>query len=374
MKRYSIAFLAALVLAAALGLKTSHTATPVRLVRGPYLQAASETGVRILWSTDRRAGTRVDFGTAGYDTQVAAPAPVTRHEIALAGLQPGTRYRYRVVSAGQPLHESTFTTNKAAGEPFRFAVFGDSGSGNTRQWTLAARVASAAPDFVLHTGDVVYPRGEQKHYDARFFRPYAWLLAHVPIWPVLGNHDVMVAGGRAFLDNFVLPRNGPAGVGPERNYSFDYADAHVAAVDTDLDEATLRDRVAPWLRRDMAASGKRWRFVFFHHPPYSSGPHGENRRVQRALVPALTAAGVDVVFNGHDHAYERIQPQNGVVYVVTGAGGNGLYPRKQTHAYTARFYNRAYSYTLVDVSGPRLRLRQITAGGQTVDEITWDKK
>lgn len=345
-------------------------APPAGLTRGPYLQLATETGIVVLWNTAEPSDSVVDFGIGAYTTRASDAHPVTRHAVRLAGLAPGTRYLYRVASGGRILRDGlSFTTAKPAGSPIRFAVFGDSGSGERGQYVLGARVAAVRPDFVLHVGDIVYPAGAQQGYDARFFRPYAALLQFAPIWPVLGNHDLITADGRAYYENFVLPRNGPAGITPQRCFSFEYADAHFVGLDSDLSDTALRTRVAPWLRRDLAASDRRWKFVYFHHPPYSSALHGENPRIQRILVPVLQAEHVDVVYSGHDHDYERITPLHGVQYIVTGAGGGGLYAHKHPHAYTEVFYNKNYSFTLVDINGGELRERQVTAAGKVIDQF-----
>ncbi len=346
----------------------------VQITRGPYLQLATETSVQILWRTDRPATCRVEYGTDGYSRSAGSARAVTRHRVGLTGLQPGTRYRYRIRCGGQVLRQGvSFTTSKPAGKPFRFAVFGDSGSGEPGQQRLAARIAAANPDLILHTGDIVYPRGAEAGYDSRFFQPYRALLAQVVLWPVPGNHDRLSDRGGPYRSNFVLPRNGPAGVTPEHCYSFDYGDAHFVALDSNLSDGELAGRVVPWLRRDLAGTRRRWRFAFFHHPPYSAGLHGGSARVRRLLVPALSQGGVDVVFNGHDHTYERTHPVGGITYIVTGAGGAGLYRQKHPHQHTARFYNRAYSFTLVEVNGRHLRLRQIAADGTVVDQAAWQK-
>ena len=168
--------------------------------------------------------------------------------------------------------------------------------------------------------------------------------------------------------NFVLPTNGPRGLAPERHYSFDYADAHVAVLDTNASTKQLREIVVPWLRQDMARSNARWKFAVFHHPPYSSGLHGDDARTQRVLVPILQELKVDIVFNGHDHHYERWKPRGGVTYIVTGAGGAVLYPRKRVDPATAVFSGRVYSYTRIDISKNTLRGRQISVDGATIDE------
>lgn len=357
-----------------LGLSPLRSAAVLQLTRGPYLQLVTATEATVCWNTSQPADSRVDYGINGYEKSVADPDAVSRHALRLSGLRQGSRYHYQVISGGRVLRTGLLLqTNKLPGTPFSFAVLGDSGSGSTGQYRIAGQMARVEPDFILHTGDVVYPRGEEKDYDAHFFRPYAALLARVALWPALGNHDIMRTGGRAYLSNFHLPHTGPDSLPLEHCYSFDYADAHIATVDSNLSERVLRGTAAPWLQRDLAASPRRWKFVFFHHPPYSSGLHGESKPIQRALVPVLTRAQVDIVFNGHDHTYERIRPQQGVTYIVTGAGGGPLYRKKYNRPYTARFYNRLHSFTLVNINGGRLRLRQIDAAGSVVDETEWRK-
>jgi 3',5'-cyclic AMP phosphodiesterase CpdA len=156
-------------------------------------------------------------------------------------------------------------------------------------------------------------------------------------------------------------------------------------VDSNLDEAALRDHVAPWLAEVLGEPDARWKFVVFHHPPYTGGAYQPDERIQRTLVPVFEATGVDIVFNGHDHMYERTHPirngeaaedGDGVVYVVSGAGGARLYealPIDQRPPYLAALYNETHSFTKVSISGNQLTLEQIALGGETVDQWTFQK-
>jgi hypothetical protein len=371
MRRFSWFFLLALVAAVAMEYLVSTASFAQRLTRGPYLQLASETEITIVWHTLMPGRGQVDYGVDAYSLSRFDRRPRRKHVVTLTGLRPGTTYRYRIRGNKHRLREGLqFTTNKPNGASFRFAVFGDSGSALPEQYALAARIAANVPDLVLHTGDIVYPNGAQREFDECFFRPYGSLLERVVLWPAPGNHDLIHHAGRAYFDNFALPRNGPAGLAPERVYSFAYGDALFASVDSNLSEETLRQRVAPWLLQTLGAGKWRWRFVFFHHPPYSTGMHGPDQGIRRALVPAFQQAGVDVVFNGHDHAYERSRPLEGVLYIVTGAGGSDLYAREHPERTTARYYDRKHSFTLVEVEREKLRLRQIASDGSLVDEVS----
>jgi hypothetical protein len=168
------------------------------------------------------------LGREEIDTRVGR-----RHAVALSGLDPGSTYHYQV--AGDEGGSETgrlHTAPEGEDSRFVFAVIGDSGRGRKQQLAVAALLERMAPDLILHTGDVVYPSGEDRHYDRRFFAPYRRLLREVPVFPVLGNHDIERANGAAYLANFHPPRNDPRGTG--RYYSFDWGNAHFVALDSEL--------------------------------------------------------------------------------------------------------------------------------------------
>ncbi|MGD8454157.1 MAG: metallophosphoesterase [Phycisphaerae bacterium] len=356
---------------------------PVRIVEGPMVQGAGEHGATLIWYTTRPVDSgscQVDVTVAGEDRTLPAEADGCRQRVRIDGLAPGELCPYEIRLGRRTLAHSTLHTDRPASEPFSFIVFGDSGRGTQAQYLLAARMGMVEyrPDFVLHTGDLVYGAGEREKYGDRFFAPYRALLAEINFWPALGNHDIKTDGGQPYFDVFELPENGPAGLPAESNYWFDYAAARVVVIDSNLDEVVLRDKVAQWLRDVFAARPEGWRFVSLHHPPYTAGAYKPDVRVQRALVPVFEEAGVDVVFSGHDHMYERTYPlrggqvvERGVVYVVSGAGGAGLYealPPDKRPAYIAALNNDRYSFTQVRIDGDTLRLRQVDVDGHVLDE------
>jgi predicted phosphohydrolase len=252
-------------------------------------------------------------------------------------------------------------------------VFGDMGSGTKEQIEVARVLEESPAEFALLTGDLIYSRGEEEHYDLRFFEPYRRSLPRMTFWPAMGNHDVGVQDGAAALAAFTVPLNGPRGLQGGRNYSFDYGNAHIAAIDSNASPETLRDVIGPWLERDMAASQQTWKFVFFHHPPFSSANHGEDAKMRGVMVPFFTRAKLDIVFAGHDHSYERTRPMDGVTYVVSGNGGQRLYGHQHPHDYTATFYNEKHGLTLVTIEGARLLLRHVNVDGKEVDRLELTK-
>lgn len=351
--------------------QTAPALPGVRLSRAPYMQWTTATSAHIVWDTDKPATSQVEYGAATPNKKplhISKSDNVTRHIVKVSGLQPGTLYRYRVGSNRRVLASGQFRTAKAAGQPFSFVVWGDSGMATRGQIALARQIERAQPDFLLHTGDLIYPSGAARDFNPKFFDIYRTTLARVPFYGSLGNHDIRSRNGSPYLQNFVLPTNGPPGLAPERNYSFDYADAHIAVLDTNASTTQMRNIIVPWLRQDMERSRARWKFVVFHHPPYSSGLHGDDARTQRVLDPVLQQLKVDLVFNGHDHHYERWKPRGGVVYIVTGAGGAVLYPRKRTDPGTAVFRGRTFSFTRIDITKNTLRGRQIGIDGSVIDE------
>ncbi len=356
---------------------------PAGLTGGPMVQNATRDAVSLVWFTTRPVATQLVIAMDGVSRTIPAANEGTRHRVRLRGLKPGAEYAYEVRVGSRVLSARRFVADKPPEQPYRFVVFGDSGKGTREQFLIARAIDAARPDFVLHTGDLVYPDGAWYRYAERFFQPYAATLARVAFWPSLGNHDVSRPSlGSDYAGIFELPENGPAALPPEGNYWFDYGNARIAVVDSNLDEAALRDFVAPWLAEVLGDPAAAWRFVAFHHPPYTGGPHKPDLRIQSALVPVFDAAGVDLVFCGHNHFYERTRPMRGgaavdggpgVVYVTTGGGGGKLYqaaPVESRPPYIAAAFDRLHSYTVVEVAGPTLELKQLDLNGAVVDRFS----
>lgn len=362
---------------------------PIALLEGPMVQNVTTQGAHLVWFTSRSGVTTVEL----LDEGAPAPGPVVangaRHEARIDGLRPNSVYRYRIRGDGATLIEKAFQTAAITDQPVKFVVFGDSGRGTTAQYRLAAGITEAQPDFVVHTGDVIYPDGARRRFRERFFRPYREVLARVAFWPSLGNHDVSKeTNGEPYREVFSLPENGPEGVTPEANYWFDAGPMRFVVIDTNYrapagtTEAELESRVAPWIEQ-VLADAPAWRVAVFHHPPYTAGSHKPDPVIQRLIVPALERAGVQVVFNGHDHLYIRTHPiragevvaadGGGITYVVTGAGGAKLYdalPPEQRPPYVAALNNEVHSFTKVEADAVYMRMQQIDVDGNVLDDWT----
>ena len=337
------------------------------LTRGPYLQSTTRESVIVVWQTSSAGDSVVDYGESGYTQTIGDPALVMTHVITVTGLTAGTTYPYRISTGGAVLHEATFSTAPDPGGAFSFVVIGDSGTGYQAQYDVAARMLALDPDVMLHTGDVIYPAGEAQNYNAKFFTPYRDLVDHIPVFPSLGNHDYIAPDGQPYLEAFYLP-------GGERYYSFDWGDAHFVV----LDSTPPRYKDGPmlqWLQSDLAASTARWTFVFFHHAMFTVGPHVNDPTLpdmRATLAPIFSQHGVDIVFNGHDHDYERSHPQNGVIYIVSGGGGASLYDPVTADDAIA-YFAKAYHTVEVQITGCILSLRAIDTNGAVLDQIALAK-
>ncbi|MCJ7707114.1 MAG: metallophosphoesterase family protein, partial [Anaerolineales bacterium] len=343
------------------------TPTPIptpaaALVHGPYLQSVTTNSVIVVWDTNLPSAGEVAYGeSADYTSQTADPAIGVRHAVTLTNLAPYTLYHYRIQTLGWPLSED-FTFRTAADPSqtsFTFAVFGDTRTGHEVHRSVIDRLVALAPDFALHTGDLVGD-GLLASEWARFLTIEAPLMARVPLFPTLGNHE---AESPLYFDTFYLPGN-------EHWYTFDYGNARFVCVDVDgyAHFGTASEQYA-WLEATLAANTQPWLFVYLHVPPYSSlAEDSFEVAVRQSLTPLFERTGVDAVFAGHHHNYQR-SIVNGITYLVTGGGGAELY--NVTHpAPELITYRNVHHVMLFHVSGDTLTAEAMTPEGEVFDQFS----
>ena len=241
----------------------------------------------------------------------------------------------------------------------RFAAIGDMGTGERPQYELAARMESFRQtfpfDFVITLGDNIYGGNDEIDFHTKFELPYAPLLkAGVKFYASLGNHD---SPSQSLYKPFNM--NG------EQYYTFKKGNAQFFA----LDSGYMRPKELTWLEDALKKSDADWKICYFHHPLYSSGGfHGSATELRGILEPLFVKYGVQVVFAGHDHVYERVKPQKGVSYFVEGASGQlRKGDLKKGSGLTAAGYDQDLSFILVDIAGDALNFQAISRTGQTVD-------
>jgi hypothetical protein len=359
-------------------ISSGNIAWAVTLVRGPYLQLLEGTSVTVMWKTDVAAACSLSIKRIGSAATRITGATGTVCSIPVAGLVRGGKYAYVPYADGKAIdQESLFATEPLAGQPYTFLVLGDSGSGSEEQMVVRDLMLTTSAGFALHTGDMAYDRGTNGEFDRNYFAPYRDLLRRIVMWPSLGNHDVKTSNGKPWLDAFATPANNAAA--SERYYSFDYANAHVTVLNSNVDMAPGTDQYR-FLEEDLAASTATWKFLVFHHSVYSSGKHSSSTGIRAELVPLIDLHGVDIVFMGHDHHYERTKPMRddevvgvgeGTTYITTGGGGASA-RTVGSKRFTA-YAEQANHFVRVAVDDGFLRADMVRMDGAVRDSVTLTK-
>ncbi|HKQ05990.1 MAG TPA: metallophosphoesterase [Blastocatellia bacterium] len=258
---------------------------------------------------------------------------------------------------------SLFATN--VNSKTRFAVMGDFGTGGDDEVSIARKMAELhrdAPfDFVLGAGDNIYPNGAGHLFVRNFEQPFANLLREdVKLYTVLGNHDV--EAGRRDQMHYPLFNMGEANY-----YMFGRGNGLVDFFM--LDSTDFDNQQTTWLENKLAQSKALWKIAVFHHPIYSSGKkHGSDTRLRQRLEPLLKKHNVQVVFSGHDHVYERLKPQDGIQYFVS--GGAGKVRRGDIRAdssISAASYDDDNHFMVIELEEKQIAFKAISKAGAVVD-------
>jgi len=426
------------------------------------------------WAVEYRHGTEDDWRQAqslsAHRIAVVGVEPHRVYRAVLAGLDSGGPFQYRVKKGTAVVFEAEGRAPKGPKEAYRFVAFGDCGAGTPEERAIAYQTSLEKPDFVMIPGDIIYPRGQIRDYQEKFWPVYnadqagptvgAPLLRSTLFVAAPGNHDIAGTNmerypdGLAYFFYWDQPLTGIPGeaagsprvpmlTGPEanktaflaaagdayprmRNFSFGYANAHWTILDSnpyvDVTDKDLR----LWVARDLAAAkDATWRFVVFHHPGFSSSREHYEQQQMRQMAEVFEAGDVDVVFSGHVHNYQRSYPlrfvpgpngddkplmgkdgkpvvggklmvpgrfrldksfdgatrtrADGVIYIVTGAGGQHLYnPEQQDDPgswqdFTHKFVSKVHSLTVADVHGTTMTVRQVSADGRELDRFVVTK-
>jgi len=360
----------------------------LKIVVGPYLQNVTQTGMTVLWETNRPAASVVEFGeSASFSGKVEKKEPVRIHEVRLSGLKPESTYFYRVLSydANGDLVASdtlSFQTAVQEGTAFAFAVVGDSRTYPERWRRIAEQVWRERPNFVVHVGDVVTNGEIKQQWKREFLDPAAVLMSRVPLFVAIGNHE---RNAHWFYDYMSNPA-------PENYYTFRYGNAEFIIVDSnDREGLKPGGKQYRWLERALAGSKATWKFVFHHHPPYSSdsNDYGDTFRGSstrgdvrmRVLVPLYEKYEVDIVWVGHIHTYERtwpiwqnrVDPARGVIYIQTGGGGAELEDFAPTRSWFTAKLLRNWQYCVVLIQGKTLTMMAYDIDGRLYDYLELQK-
>lgn len=327
----------------------------------PYLQFGTLDSMTVMCETSRPTRMRVQYSEnipLTENAETAEPAHIS--EITLKGLKPHTPYFYRVVcfddqGAEVRSEQYSFQTAPPADRAWAFAVIGDTQRNPVVTKKCAEGAFALRPNFLLHCGDVVDDGFAKNQWIKDLFEPSAKLMAHVPTFPVIGNHE---KDSHWYYDYFSMPK-------PEYWYTFQYGNAQFFMIDTNrpLAEGTPQYK---WLDEQLAASKATWKFACHHHPCFSSdeddfgnkvkgspdGKYGFGDENAQHAIPLYEKHGIDIVFNGHIHVYERTWPifqmainqDRGIRYITSGGGGGGLEHPAPQRTWFSLHVNRAHHF------------------------------
>ncbi len=235
---------------------------------------------------------------------------VRRHRVAVGGLEPGRVYSYALGdgTAGGWGPWKTVKTAPDRERPLRFLYLGDAQTGleNWGHLLEAADRRHPGTDFLVLAGDLVDRGNERTNWD-HFFLRAATVFDHLPVMPCVGNHEYLDEGPRLYRAFFELPHNGPTGIDPDLTYSFEAGDVCFAVLDSTLAvwDPVAAHRQAEWLDDILTYTKARWKIAIFHHPVYPSHPWRDMPALREHWVTVFDKHHVDLVLQGHDHAYQR---------------------------------------------------------------------
>jgi len=382
------------------GIVSDVHSAPSQFSKQPYLQLPGDDMMTVMWESPTNHSGTIWFGRNGRLNQRFGPVvprklagvtsqrqtnwvtfvtnglAVTRtnvincsvtntffvYQAKLSKLRAGTIYTYLVDVDGQRTEPRGFRTFAAKENVTRFIAYGDSRSNPGIHRRLAQQFSRYAPEFVLHSGDLVMAGEDYGLWSSEFFEPLAGVADRVPILPVPGNHEEDL---KNFLSYFPTR-------GGRRWYSFDAGPVHVLALDYHFESAT--NEQFEFAQNDLRKSTAPWKIVFVHYPVFNYGHHNSGWG-HRSYLPLFHETKVDLILAGHTHLYERIRPvaptnQPGawaVACITTGGGGAELH-QPYPHPVQAAAVSTNH-FIAVTATRDTLRARAVRLDGTEIDSF-----
>ncbi|MBT3345567.1 MAG: hypothetical protein HOH74_12765 [Gemmatimonadetes bacterium] len=366
-------------------LLTSGSAWAAPFDCGPFLlQPGTNTMTIVIDHAEPVEVTMTWRRADGGEKRTVARAADRHHIFTLDDLEPDTRYQYRLKGSGFDSDKREFRTLPEAPAAYRFITLGDVRSLPDVWHKVSQRIHENEPEalFIVGTGDYPADGSQYSQWKDQFFSPARDLLARVPMWPSIGNHErtrqfitipptAEQEEQSHYFSLFELPGN-------EHWYRVDYQYVTLLIIDSNSQMQPGYEQYE-WLREQLRSPRERFTIAAFHHAPLTSGPHGRRHedgtprewpidQTWRFVMPLFEMYGVDLVLNGHDHLYER-SVKDGVTYVVTGGGGAPLYKIDSVENPYQQVAVSTNHYLTVDVSASRLEMTAIDVEGEVLDHF-----
>lgn len=334
----------------------------------------------------KRAETKLD--TADFEGTLT---PYRSFRVKLDKLTPATEYMYRVGNkdAGWSEWIQFQLPSGSADSTLTFIYLGDAQNDIRSQWSRSIRKAYAtAPDasFILYAGDLVNHGYDDREWND-WYQAGDFIHRMIPIIPTPGNHEYGHDDKGIYLSplwrsHFTLPHNGPKDKAElfDTSYYIDYPAVRVISLDADQihEIKEMRKVQAQWLDRVLRETSQPWIIVTLHYPFYSTEPDRDNPKLREIFKPILDRHQVDLVLQGHDHAYgrgmiDREGPtdKNGTMYVVSVSG-----PKMYDLASEEWMQKRASDtqlYQVINIEQDQLKYKSYKVTGELFDSFTLQK-
>lgn len=351
----------------------------------PYFQYPTVNSATVMWKTSRQSSSVVRIGESVARAKVIEGKPGRIHEVLAGELKPSTTYFVQVESLadGKSVRSgwASFRTASPPGTPVKFAVVGDTQDHPETNKIVGAAMFAERPDFAMIVGDLVGMGWKMDQWERDFFASMRPMLSHVPLLPVLGNHE---RNARIYYDLMSVPA-------PEYYYTYQTGDVQIWVIDTEHDFRPGSEQYR-WLERTLAESKAKWKIAAHHFPPYSSdfddygrsleGPIAGGDIRARQLSKLYDKFNVDLCFSGHIHSYERSYPLRdqkieltgpATTYIVIGGGGGDLEQfaaTRQTFSHTVR---TGHHFGTVSADPHKLEFKAFDHQGRLFDSFTLKK-
>ncbi len=353
----------------------------------PYLQFPTRNSITIMWETAQAGTSVVEYGSSStaMTGKASGAENATLHEVALENLKPNCKYVYRASSTnpdGKTIASELLTFMTAVDEDsaFSFAVIGDTQKNPKMTGQIGKLIWDRRPNFLIHVGDVVDNGPDKLEWTDELFGPCSQLLSRVALFPAIGNHE---KNHPHYYKYFSMPA-------PKYYYRYNYGNADFFVIDTNKSVKPGTEQFQ-WLDDELGKSTAKWKFVYHHHPAYSSddddygntwkGPGREGDLNARNLVQLYEKHNVDICFNGHIHLYERSWPlragkvakEKGVVYITSGGGGGKLENFAPTPTWFKKQCRVDFHFCLVNIQGGNLEFKVFDQKGGLFDTFELSK-
>jgi hypothetical protein len=356
--------------------------------KGPYLvYEGNNTKMKVLWQLDNSMESTIRWGV---DTSYSSGSFKTteygndhQHSYTIKKLIPGTKYYYNVIVKGTDHTGSFYAAPRKNSKALKFIVYGDSRSHPDIHNKIVGSIISTYTTepgyqtFVLAVGDMATFGAEESNWDSELFGPaninLRQMMRNLPFLSCIGNHEMYKNDYKGVDTNVSLfKKYFPYPFVGGTYWSFDYGPAHFVIVDQYSQDFDIKELA--WIKKDLASSKKKWKFVCFHQPGWSVVPdelHPNNEDVQEFIQPLLVKYNVTAVFAGHIHAYARAAV-NGVHHITTGGGGAPLYD-VNSNSPNVIVAKKAYHYCKVEIDNNVMTFTAVKPNGTVIDTFTINK-